>query len=98
MITFNTLVKNGCVIKTNKGYKVDVVKMKQAISDLAAELLMWQGNGDKALVQSVLDTRGVIGVELQKDLDVLSKANIPVDITFEQGSEVLGLQRFDVKK
>lgn len=98
MITFNTLVKNGSVVKTSKGYKVDVVKMKQAISDLASELLMWQGNGDKAVVQSVLDTRGVIGVELQKDLDVLSKANIPVDIVFEQGIDVLGLQRFDVKK
>jgi hypothetical protein len=98
MITFNTLMKNGCVTKTSKGYKVDVPKMKQAISDLAAELLIWQGNGNKAVVQSALDTRGVISVDLQKDLDVLSKANIPVDITFEQGTEVLGLQRFDVKK
>ncbi len=98
MITFNTLIKNGCVVKTTKGYKVDVIKMKQAISDLAAELLQWQGNGDKAVVQQILDTRGVIGVELQKDLDVLSRANIPVDITFEQGVEVMGLQRFDVKK
>jgi hypothetical protein len=91
-------MKNGCVTKTSKGYKVDVPKMKQAISDLAAELLIWQGNGNKAVVQAALDTRGVISVDLQKDLDVLSKANIPVDITFEQGTEVLGLQRFDVKK
>jgi hypothetical protein len=29
--------------------------------------------------------------ELQKDLDKLSAKNIPVDIIFEQGADVLGL-------
>jgi hypothetical protein len=35
---------------------------------------------------------GIIKEGLQKDLDRLSKANIPVDIVFEQGLDVLGLQ------
>jgi hypothetical protein len=33
----------------------------------------------------------VIREQLQKDLDRLTEANIPVDIIFDQGVEVLGL-------
>jgi len=32
-----------------------------------------------------------VSPQLQADLDRLAAANIPVDIVFEQGSEVLGL-------
>ncbi len=32
-----------------------------------------------------------IKAELAKDLEKLSQANIPVDVTFKQGKEVLGL-------
>jgi len=32
-----------------------------------------------------------VGPELQRDLDRLGEAGIPVDIVFEQGAEVLGL-------
>ena len=35
--------------------------------------------------------KGTISAELQADLDRLSEANIPVDVIYEQGTEVLGL-------
>ena len=34
---------------------------------------------------------GVLGPELQSDLDALAEAGIPVDVVFEQGLDVLGL-------
>jgi len=37
------------------------------------------------------NTKGVIGKQLQADLDRLTQANIPVDITFNQGLAELGL-------
>jgi hypothetical protein len=36
-------------------------------------------------------SKGVIGKQLQADLDRLTQASIPVDITFIQGASELGL-------
>ena len=40
---------------------------------------------------NLLDTEGIISSDLQKDLDRLNDAKIPVDIVFEQGVDVLNL-------
>jgi hypothetical protein len=50
-----------------------------------------QGDGDYEGAVSLTEEKGVIGEQLLKDLQRLSHANIPVDITFTQGVEVLGL-------
>lgn len=97
MITFNTLMRNGCVKKTSKGYEVDVQAMKLAIEKLSAELLQLQGNGDLTGVQKMLSDRGLVPAELNNDLKILSTANIPVDLIFDQGVNSLGFERFDVK-
>jgi hypothetical protein len=39
----------------------------------------------------MMTNNGVIKEALQKDLDRLSDASIPVDIVFEQGLDVLGM-------
>jgi len=39
----------------------------------------------------MLDELGVIGEQLQADLDRIDTAGIPVDVRFRQGQEVLGL-------
>jgi len=85
------------VKKSNKGYEVDVNAMKLAIEKLASELLQLQGNGDLAGVQKMLADRGTVPADLKSDLQVLSTANIPVDLIFNQGINTLGLQRFDAK-
>ena len=41
----------------------------------------------------LVKTKGIIDTQLQKDLDRLSDANIPVDVIFEQGVEALGLKK-----
>ncbi len=94
MITFNTLLNAGAITRTSKGfYKVDVEKMKATIEKLAGDLLRLQGNGDAVAVKKYLDKMAVVGPKLSEDLKKINKAGIPTDIIFEQGVDVLGLNK-----
>lgn len=72
-------------------YKVNFDKFEQAMDALSETILKIQGNGDYDGVSKLVAEKAVIGAELQGDLDKLTNANIPVDVIFEQGSEVLGI-------
>lgn len=72
-------------------YRVDPVRMRQAMDALSAQILRFQGDGDYAGVQAFMERYGRVDAELQGDLDRLATAGIPVDVVFEQGVEVLGL-------
>jgi len=73
-------------------YRVDFDKMQSAMNALSEKLLTIQGNGDYAAAKEMTDTMGVISPELAADLKRLETAKIPVDVIFEQGLQVLGLQ------
>lgn len=73
-------------------YRVDFEKMKQAMVDLTDLILTVQAQGDYEAAKSMIEEKGYIREALQKDLDRISEAGIPVDIYFEQGLEVLGLE------
>lgn len=92
MICFNYFAENGAFEKTANGrYKVNVAKMEQAMNGLSELILTLQGNGDYEGVKSLMTTKGKISADLQKDLDKIKSENVPVDIKFKQGLEVLGL-------
>ncbi len=92
MIRFNFFQEYGAFTKNEDGtYKVDFDKLKDAMNALSELILTLQGNGDYAGVDALVKEKGVIGAELQSDLDKLGAQSIPVDIVFEQGVEVLGL-------
>jgi hypothetical protein len=92
MIRFNFFKEKGAFTKNEDGtYKVNYEKMEGAMKDLSNLILTLQGNGDYDGVSKLVDEKGKISTDLQKDLDKLSKANIPVDVIFEQGTKVLGL-------
>ena len=55
-------------------------------------MLTLQGDGDYDGARALTDERGVIGAQLQADLDRLTEAEIPVDIVFRQGTAELGLE------
>ena len=65
--------------------------METAMTDLSRLLLTLQGDGDYDGAVKLTEEKGVIGDQLQADLDRLTEANIPVDITFQQGAAELGL-------
>ena len=61
------------------------------MNSLSEVILTLQGDGDYEGVSTLFDEKGVVGEELQKDLDRIGAAGIPRDIIFNQGVEVLGL-------
>jgi len=90
MIRFNFFKTNGAFTKNEDGtYKVNYDKMDEAIRQLSYLILTLQGNGDYDGVVKLVEEKGIISADLQRDLDKLSNANIPVDVIFEQGIEVL---------
>lgn len=95
MVRFNFFKDNGAFERDEETgkYRVNYEKMREAMNKLSEKILTLQGNGDYAGVGTLLNEQGQISPQLQADLDRLSEANIPVDIVFEQGTEVLGLQK-----
>ena len=92
MIAFNYFAEKGAFEKTATGrYKVNAVKMEQAMNGLSELILTLQGNGDYDGVKQLYADKGILHSELQKDLDKLKTKNIPVDVVFEQGPQILGL-------
>jgi len=93
MIRFNFFKEKGAFAKNEDGtYKVNYDKMEGAMKDLSSLILTLQGNGDYEGVAKLVAEKGIISEDLQSDLDKLSNANIPVDVIFEQGVEILGLK------
>ena len=92
MIRFNYFQEKGAFSKNEDGtYKVNFDQMEVAMKDLSSLILTLQGNGDYDGVATLVAEKGSISAELQADLDKLKAANIPVDVIFNQGVEVLGL-------
>ncbi|MCZ6917943.1 MAG: Zn-dependent hydrolase [Gemmatimonadetes bacterium] len=74
-------------------YRVDFDRMQEAMTALSEVILTLQGDGDYEGAGQLLSERGVITDGLRADLDRLTTAGIPVDIVFEQGLDVLNIDR-----
>ncbi len=94
MVRFNFFLDSGAFERDAETgrYRVDFERMALAITDLSRLLLTLQGDGDYDGVSELLETKGIISDGLQADLDRLTSAGIPVDITFQQGVAELGLE------
>jgi hypothetical protein len=92
MIRFNYFVEQGAINRNEKGqYSIDFEKFEKAMQMLSEKILTLQGDGDYDGVAELVEKYGVIHPELQSDLDMLAENEIPVDLIFDQGKEVLGL-------
>ena len=74
-------------------YRVDFDRTLEAMNSLSERILRFQGDGDYDGVGAFMAEYGSIRPQLQADLDRLAAAMIPVDIVYEQGVGVLGLDR-----
>lgn len=92
-VRFNFFQDRGAFLRDPETgrYRVDKAAMEQAMAELSARILTLQGDGDYEGVTAMMEELEVIRPSLQADLDKLTVANIPVDIVFEQGAEVMGL-------
>ena len=94
MVRFNFFVEHGAFVRNPETgrYSVDFDRMREAMAALSRLLLTLQGDGDYEGALKLTNTKGVIGDQLQADLDRLMQAGIPVDIIFNQGVAELGLE------
>jgi hypothetical protein len=93
MVRFNFFKQQGAFSRdaATGRYRVDFDKMTAAMNALSAKLLTIQGDGDYEAAQRLTDSMGKVDTQLAEDLQRLQSAKIPVDVTFEQGLDVLGL-------
>jgi hypothetical protein len=92
MLRFNYFNQQEAFTRGKNGmYSVNMEKMKEAIAGLSSKILKLQGDGNKDGVLALMKKDGTVSAALQKDLDRLTTADIPVDVVFEQGANVLGL-------
>jgi hypothetical protein len=94
MVRFNYFAEQGAFTRdaASGRYRVDMAKMRDAVNGLSELILRLQGDGDYDGVARLNAQRGVIGPQLRADLDRLAARQIPVDVVFEQGKSVLGLE------
>jgi hypothetical protein len=93
MIRFNFFRDMGAFERdtVTRTYKINFEKMQSAMNALSEKILTLQGDGDYDGVSRLVQQMAVIPPDLQNDLDRLKAKGIPVDILFEQGVSVLGL-------
>jgi len=93
LIRFNFFKEMGAFTydEDSQTYRVNFDKMQEATNALSRKILELQGDGDYEGVTQFMEKYANIGDQLQHSLDRLSKQDIPVDVTFEQGTSVLGL-------
>ena len=92
LIRFNYFKEKGAFIRNEDGkYAVDFEKMQEAMNSLSNLILTIQGDGDYEHADSLIKEKGIIYPELAGDLQKLDTKNIPVDVVFKQGPEIIGL-------
>ena len=92
LIRFNYFKEVGAFDINSEGlYAVNDVKMKAAVESLTEIILTIQGDGDYEAAGALIEKYGKIGNELSVALEKINKENIPVDIVFEQGPEIVGI-------
>ncbi|MEO7067624.1 MAG: Zn-dependent hydrolase [Rhodanobacter sp.] len=95
MVRFNFFKQAGAFTRDDKSgrYRVDFDKMTAAMDALSTKLLTIQGDGDYVAAKQMVDQMGAADADLAGDLKRVDQANIPVDIRFQQGLDVLGLSK-----
>lgn len=95
MIRFNYFQDEGAFSynKNSATYTVHFEKMKEAMTKLAKEILLIQGNGDYNAAKQIIDEKGFIRDELLNDLYRVQKERIPKDVSFIQGLNEISLSK-----
>ena len=91
-LRFNFFKEHDAFTRDDTGrYRVNFEKMKTAMTLLGQKILKIQGDGDYLAATQFMDEMGSVHETLRADLERVNRAGIPVDVVFEQGLSVLGL-------
>lgn len=93
LIRFNFFQEMGAFTynESSETYAINFEKVEDAVDALSEKILTLQGNGDYNAVDEFVKKYAVRTPQLEASLQKLGDQNIPVDIIFNQGVEVLGL-------
>ena len=92
LIRFNFFLERGAFTRNEDGtYSVNFDQMEKASAELTQVILKLQGDGDYDAAKAFVEKYCVMGDQLKQDLERLDSMNIPKDIYYEQGPEVVGL-------
>ncbi len=94
MVRFNFFKEAGAFSRDPETgyYSVNFDKMTEAVDALSNKILTIQGDGDYQAAKTLLEEQGIIDDQLASDLKMLEEKQIPVDVVFKQGKDVLGLK------
>ena len=94
MIRFNFFKEREAFTRGDNGlYRINPDQLKKAATELTQVLLKLQGEGDYTAAAKFIEKNAFVGSTLKADLERLEAEGIPVDIVFEQGAKVLGLDQ-----
>lgn len=92
LIRYNFFIEQGAITRDTNGiYTINEDQIKLASDNLANIILTIQGDGDYERAGELMDKYMIITPELEADLQKLADANIPVDVVWKQGTNVVGL-------
>lgn len=93
MMCFNFFEKAGAFSRNNEGiYHIDVEKAKNAMVEWASLILKVEGEGDLEFATQYNKNNSIISENLKADLQKIAERNIPRDIFFNQGKDILNLK------
>ena len=93
LIRFNYFKEKGAFTVDSEGrYSVNFENMQDAINSLSELIISIQGDGDYQRAAEMVEKYGIMGDGLNKALLKIEEQDIPVDIVFKQGLDVLGLK------
>ena len=92
LIFFNYFKEKGAFSVSDSGrFSVNTDAMKEAIRSLSNLIITIQGDGSYEKAGELIRSYGVMDETLKSALKKVEEKDIPVDIIFEQGAEVLGI-------
>ncbi len=96
LVRFNVFREMGAIVPEDGPdgpvWRVQTAAMPEAVRALAERLLTLQGDGDYGAVDAFVQQYGRATPALTASLDRVAEAGIPVDVVYEQGERVLGLE------
>lgn len=92
LVRYNYFKEVGAFSRSEEGiYTVNADKMQAAVDALTNDILTIQGDGNYDAAVALIEKYGKIDAELAADLETINQNDIPVDIVFTQGAQVVGL-------
>ena len=93
LIFFNYFKEKGAFMVSDSGkYAVNFDAMTGAINSLSNLIITIQGDGNYEKASELIRQYGIMDDTLNDALSKVEEKDIPVDIVFEQGTEVLGIR------